>query len=404
MPLLARYRVRRVHDPAVRLARRQTRRVDADEPREGLTDRLASQLIREGAIASTSIEDAFRRVPRHWFLPDAALEEVYRDLAVVTHRDSDGLPISSSSQPTIMARMLRQLDVQPGHQVLEIGTGTGYNTALLAQLVGPEGAVTTVEVSPDIAAAARRHLDHAAVSNTTVVAGDGWSEIGQGSRFDRIEATVGVWDLSTAWVEQLELDGIIVVPLWLRAGLQASVAFKKLGEVVQSVSIVPCGFMRLRGPGAGQATYEPVGAWAASFDEPSPDSGEALTLLLQNEPRTEPIPPLPAGWFTPIALTQPGAIRLFSHGPQEPLVYSGILDPSGPGLAAISSGPARPDTLHTFGSGNARQRLEDVLNGAHAARLEDLTIVGIPAGTEMTGSSTLTTLPRPNFTFAVSHP
>lgn len=141
----------------------------ADEPFEELTDRL----IREGAVASTSIEDAFRRVRRHWFLPDAALDEVYRDVAVVTHRDTDGLPISSSSQPTIMARMLRQLDVQPGHQVLEIGTGTGYNAALLAQLVGPEGEVTTVEVTPDIAAAARRHLDRAGVSNTRGVVGDG---------------------------------------------------------------------------------------------------------------------------------------------------------------------------------------------------------------------------------------
>ena len=388
----------------MKLAEGQTCGVAADEPFEELTDRLVAQLIREGAIASTSIEDAFRRVRRHWFLPDAALDEVYRDLAVVTHRDADGLPISSSSQPTIMARMLRQLDVQPGHQVLEIGTGTGYNAALLAQLVGSEGEVTTVEVSADIGAAARRHLDRAGVSNTTVVVGDGWSEIGQARRFDRIEATVGVWDLSTAWVEQLEADGIVVVPLWLRAGLQASVAFKKVGEVVQSVSVEPCGFMRLRGPGAGHATYEPVGAWAASFDEPSPQSVEALTLLLQGEHRSESIPALPAGWFTPIALTQPGAIHLFSRGPEGPLVYSGILDPSGPGLAVVSSGPAPPDTIHTFGAGKARQQLEALLNGAHAARLEELTIVGIPAGQEIAGSSTLATLTRPNFTFAVSHP
>lgn len=90
-----------------------------------LAERLVTQLIREGAIASSSIEDAFRRVRRHLFLPDAPLEEVYRDMAVVTHRGSDGVPVNSSSQPAIMARMLRQLEVQPGHRVLEIGAGTG---------------------------------------------------------------------------------------------------------------------------------------------------------------------------------------------------------------------------------------------------------------------------------------
>ncbi len=103
-------------------------------------DQMVAALVQEGAlVADSPIERAFRTVLRHWFLPDADPDEVYRDMAVVTHREPGGVPVSSSSQPTIMARMLAQLEVRRGNRVLEVGAGTGYNAALLAQLVGPEG-------------------------------------------------------------------------------------------------------------------------------------------------------------------------------------------------------------------------------------------------------------------------
>ncbi len=111
-----------------------------------------------------AIHDAFARVPRHHFLPGLPLDAVYADDAVVTH-DEGGVPTSSSSQPSLMARMLAQLDVRPGDRVLEIGAGTGYNAALLAAL---GAAVTTVELQPEVADAAREHLEAAGIA----VAGD----------------------------------------------------------------------------------------------------------------------------------------------------------------------------------------------------------------------------------------
>ena len=88
-------------------------------------------------------------------------EEVYRDQAIVTKR-VDGVSVSSSSQPAIMAVMLEQLAVQPGQRVLEIGAGTGYNAALLAHLVGPTGQVITVDIDAGIveepAASGRRRV------------------------------------------------------------------------------------------------------------------------------------------------------------------------------------------------------------------------------------------------------
>jgi protein-L-isoaspartate(D-aspartate) O-methyltransferase len=110
--------------------------------------------LREIAPVAEPVLDAFARVPRHLFLPKVPLESVYEDDAIVT-RDDGGIPTSSSSQPSLMARMLDRLDVRPGQRVLEIGAGTGYNAALLAAL-GAD--VTTVELQPDVADEARRHL------------------------------------------------------------------------------------------------------------------------------------------------------------------------------------------------------------------------------------------------------
>src|SRR4029079_9440052 len=83
-----------------------------------------------------------------------ALETFSADEAIVTH-DQGGIPTSSSSQPSLMARMLHRLDVAPGQRVLEVGAGTGYNAALLAAL-GAE--VTSIENQPEVADAARAHL------------------------------------------------------------------------------------------------------------------------------------------------------------------------------------------------------------------------------------------------------
>lgn len=97
--------------------------------------------------------------------------------------------------------MIEQLDVQIGHRVLEIGAGTGYNAALLAWLAGSSGRVTTIDVDEDIVQEARDNLRRAGFSEVHVVAGDGWLGLPTDAPFDRIEATVGVWDLSPHWVD-----------------------------------------------------------------------------------------------------------------------------------------------------------------------------------------------------------
>ena len=369
---------------------------------EHLNHQMVTALVREGAITEASpVDRAFRTVKRHWFLPETHLDEVYSDVAVVTHRRLDGVPVSSSSQPSIMARMLRQLEVLPGHRVLEVGAATGYNAALLGQLVGPDGRVITIDVDPEICAAAERHLEVAGASNVSVVAGDGWAGAEAHARFDRIEATVGVWDVSTAWVEQLQVDGILVAPLWLRAGLQASVAFKKLNGGLEGVSIEPCGFMRLRGRGAGDAGYEQIGGWTVSFDEPNPARAALLERLLGTSPHVEPAPEVAPGWFTRIALAHPDAVHLFSLGSDGPVVGRGIVDASGAGLAVIVSGPDGGNSVQVFGSDEVRRRLLSMIDAEPPIELTDLSITAIGAGEPAHEEQALATLARPNFHFVI---
>ena len=133
---------------------------------------LVDHLISGGCIRRPQIEAASRAVPRHQFHPEVALEQVYHDEAVPTKRLGDQM-VSSSSQPAVMAVMLEQLQLKPGHRVLEIGAGTGYNAALLAHLVGETGQVVSVDIDEDIAAKARAHLAAAGSERVLVVCGDG---------------------------------------------------------------------------------------------------------------------------------------------------------------------------------------------------------------------------------------
>ena len=176
-------------------------------------------------------------------------EAVYRDDAIPTRFRRDGLPISSSSQPAIMAEMLEQLALEPGLRVLEVGAGTGYNAALLAELVGPEGSVTTIDVDAEIAREARRAL-RTAGRRARVVVGDGRDGVPARPPFDRIVVTASADEIPPAWAGQLVEGGLLEVPLRLHGGAGQFVAtFRRERGGLVSVAIVPGGFMPLRSPG-----------------------------------------------------------------------------------------------------------------------------------------------------------
>ena len=212
---------------------------------------LVEELKRRGWIRTPRVEAAFRAVPRHLFVPGVPLDDVYRDQPIPTKRSASGEFVSSSSQPAIMAIMLEQLGLAPGHRVLEIGAGTGYNAALMAHIVGDTGQVVTVDIDEDLVAGAREHLLAAGCDAVVrVVCGDGGFGHPDVALYDRIILTVGAWDIVPAWREQLKPDGRLVLPLSIE-GSQLCVAFEPRSDHLESVSVEDGGFMMLRGAFAG---------------------------------------------------------------------------------------------------------------------------------------------------------
>ncbi|GAA2498779.1 protein-L-isoaspartate O-methyltransferase family protein [Winogradskya humida] len=255
-----------------------------------LRRRFVAEIERESGPLSPALADAFGAVPREafvgggfqrrdgkWATPGMPgfLQTVYSDNVLVT-KLADGLPVSSSSQPSLMAIMLTALEVQPGDRVLEIGTGTGYNAALLSSL---GASVTSVDVQPDVAAQARDALSLAGVQDVRLLVGDGYLDAGPD--FDRVIVTVGVAGISPHWLSQSR-PGLVVAPVE-HAGTHPVLAVTGTadGPVTGSV-ICPSGFMTAAGPlTARHSTSHPAPTAALTDLEAAtpPRWAEPLTSL-----------------------------------------------------------------------------------------------------------------------------
>ncbi|WIG61510.1 MAG: Protein-L-isoaspartate O-methyltransferase [Ktedonobacterales bacterium] len=248
-----------------------------------LRQRMVDLLVAAGTVTDAEVERALRTVPRHLFLPGIALDQAYADIAVATHWEG-GIAVSSASQPAIVAIMLQQLRVEPGMRVLEVGAGTGYNAALLAELVGAGGSVISLDIDPVIVAEAVEHLTAAGYSRVGAIAADGAAGWRDGAPYDRIILTVGAADVAPAWVEQLAADGVLVLPLWL-GSVEASVAFRKQDGGLLGLSLAPCGFMRLRGAEAGDERWVALPNGRKLFTDRAADIAEPVARLLATRPR-----------------------------------------------------------------------------------------------------------------------
>lgn len=197
--------------------------------RKNLTDQLAAA----GHLSDPRWSRAFRAVPREAFVnqftiptregrflahnlgdPDRArdaLAAVYSDNSLLTQFDAGGTAVSSSTAPSLMALMLHQLDVTEGHTILEIGTGTGYNAALLCHVLGDD-AVTTVDIHPELVAAAQHSL-HSTGYRPHIAVCDGREGYPDRAPYDRIIATCGLDRVPASWLRQVRPGGKILVNL-----------------------------------------------------------------------------------------------------------------------------------------------------------------------------------------------
>ncbi|WP_328954236.1 methyltransferase domain-containing protein [Kitasatospora purpeofusca] len=257
--------------------------------------RLAREVERGASVLSSRVVEAFLNVPRHPFVPafyrrdggkyvptrgpgPAWLRAVYADEVLVTEVDGvraedapeggvTGDATSSSTAPGLMAEMLDALDVRPGDRVWEIGTGTGYNAALLCRLAGA-GGVTTVDRTARLVDAARERLREVGFG-PAVLRADGAGTPPAGGPFDRIIATCAVRRVPRAWLEQCVTGGVIVAPIGNALGGGAVVRLAKLpgGGAAGRFLHRPAAFMPLRADTAaepGKITAQVTGRRRAS--------------------------------------------------------------------------------------------------------------------------------------------
>lgn len=206
---------------------------------------LVEDLVERGAIISQTARQAFEKVPRHLFVPRVDVATAYADHPVFIRWDQE-TPISSSTQPTMMAIMIEQLRLEAGSRVLEIGAATGYNAAILAHIVGDSGSVVTMDIDQDIVDEAAGNLSRTGYGNVKCICGDGFEGFSANQPYDRIIVTVGAHDVSPHWVDQLSDGGIMVVPVWFK-GHSLSVALEKRGGELRGLSASPCTFIPIRG-------------------------------------------------------------------------------------------------------------------------------------------------------------
>lgn len=198
---------------------------------------MVEALKERGAIVSAEVERAMRQVPRHQFLPESARHLAYRDSPLSI---GEGQTISA---PHMVAMMAEALQLRPGLKVLEIGAGSGYNAAVMAELVGEDGRIITLERHRSLAERAEQVIREAGYANVQVIVADGSMGYGAEAPYDRISVTCGAPEVPRPLWEQLQEGGIMVIPVG-PLEYQSLLRVRKLGgkkvtEDLGSVVFVP---------------------------------------------------------------------------------------------------------------------------------------------------------------------
>jgi protein-L-isoaspartate(D-aspartate) O-methyltransferase len=200
---------------------------------EDLVDAASMAGVRDARLL-----DAIRMVPRDRFVPPALSDDAYYDEPVpIPHGQV-------TSQPSLIARMVEALDLDGNEKVLEVGTGYGWQTAILARLART---VWSIEWHPDIAEAARRNLERLRVANAHVIVGDGTRGLPDRAPFDAIVVSAAFPEVPGPLAEQLALGGRLVQPLG-PGGDDLVVRFERRPEGLERTgTVVPARFVRLLG-------------------------------------------------------------------------------------------------------------------------------------------------------------
>ena len=167
---------------------------------------LVNYLKNSRFLNDKKVEDAFRNIPRHEFVPLSELDYAYYN---------EPLPIKKNqtiSQPAVVSRMTEWLDVRQGQKVLEIGTGSGWQTAILSYLVG-QGIVYSVDIKPELVKFAQENLEKLGINNVQIILNDGSIGYSKASPYDRIMITAACTEIPLPLLDQLADGGLLIAPV-----------------------------------------------------------------------------------------------------------------------------------------------------------------------------------------------
>lgn len=204
---------------------------DSDEAR-AYRGELLRELTRE--IRDARVLNVMGRVPRHLFVPGASLRRAYLN---------EPAPIGygqTISQPAVVAIMTEALELDGRERVLEIGTGSGYQAAIISLLTSE---VYTIEVVEELAQDARARLLQLGYANVHVRAGDGYAGWPEEAPFARILVTAAPDEVPPVLLDQLAENGILVAPVGPRAGIQSLLRYRKTGALVSCEDLGPVRFV-----------------------------------------------------------------------------------------------------------------------------------------------------------------
>lgn len=204
----------------------------------GKRQQMVEQQLIDRGIRNPRVLEAFRKVPRHLFLDEALWPQAY---------DDHPLPIGEKqtiSQPYIVALMTEALDLTGKERVLEIGTGSGYQTAILAELAEE---VYSIERIPSLAKRARKTLDNLKYANIVIRIGDGTNGWKEFSPYYGIIATAAAPDAPDPLLQQLEIEGKLIIPIGDEFVQDLKVYVKEAEDTYREESLGGCRFVKLIG-------------------------------------------------------------------------------------------------------------------------------------------------------------
>ena len=179
-----------------------------------------------GFLTDSKIESAIRKVPRHNFVPESMKNKAYENEPIRIMKKQ------TISQPSVVSRMTEWLDLKEGQKVLEIGSGSGWQSAILAKIVGT-GKIFTVERHSELASFAKKNLEKLGIKNVKIILGDGRLGLEEESPFDRIMVTAACREVPKALLDQLSLDGLLIAPVG--DDIQSLILLKKTPEGIVEI-------------------------------------------------------------------------------------------------------------------------------------------------------------------------